>query len=85
MARFLLAPETFNLGETSRAVELAKELRARGHATHFTGFSTKYDAFIRENGFSLDLLTPRLSDKDAERMIDFDQGRSIRLPAANRR
>ncbi len=80
MARFLLAPETFNLGETSRAVELAEELRARGHATHFIGFSVKYEAFIRENGFTLDLLSPRLSDKDAKRMIDFDQGRSIRLP-----
>ncbi len=80
MARFLFAPETFNLGETSRAVEIARELQARGHAIHFTGYSTKYEAFIRDNGFSLELLSPRLSDRDAARMIDFDQGRSLRVP-----
>ncbi len=80
MARFLLAPETFNLGETSRAVEIARELRSRGHAIHFTGYSTKYEEFIRDNGFSLELLSPRLSDRDAARMLDFDQGRSLRVP-----
>lgn len=37
--RVLLAPETFNLGETSRAVETAAALTDAGHAVHIMGYS----------------------------------------------
>jgi len=35
--RILLAPETVNLGETSRGVEVARALRENGHEVQFMG------------------------------------------------
>nr|WP_225752423.1 hypothetical protein [Pseudoclavibacter sp. Marseille-Q3772] len=39
MSRILFAPETFNLGETSRGVEVARELARRGYDVLFMGYS----------------------------------------------
>lgn len=80
MARVLLAPETFNLGETSRAIEVARELRAEGHEIRFSGYSERFADHVTDAGFVLDLLAPRLSEADADRLIAVDQGRSLRHP-----
>lgn len=79
-ARVLFAPETFNLGETSRGVEVARELRNRGHEVRFMGYSRRFADYVRDAGFTLDLLEPELSEADADALIAVDQGRGIRHP-----
>lgn len=78
--RILFAPETFNLGETTRAVETARQARDRGHEVHFMGYSRRFARYIRDAGFTLDLLDPELSERQADQLIAADQGRSVRHP-----
>lgn len=78
--RILFAPETFNLGETSRGVEVAREIESRGHEVRFMGYSRRFDEYVRDAGFTLDLLEPELSEADADALIAVDQGRGIRHP-----
>lgn len=78
--RILFAPETFNLGETTRAVETARQARERGHEVHFMGYSRRFARYIRDAGFTLDLLDPELSERQADQLIAADQGRSVRHP-----
>ena len=78
--RILFAPETFNLGETTRAVETAKQARDRGHEVHFMGYSHRFAGHILDAGFTLDLLDPELSEGQADQLIAADQGRSLRHP-----
>lgn len=78
--RVLFAPETFNMGETSRGVEVARTMRKAGHQVHFMGYSQRFAAHVRDAGFALDLLEPELSEADADRLIAVDQGRSLRSP-----
>lgn len=80
MARVLFAPETFNLGETSRGVEVARAMRADGHDIHFMGYSRRFGDYVRQAGFDLELLEPELSEADADRLIAVDQGRRVRHP-----
>lgn len=76
----LFAPETFNLGETSRGIEVARELRGLGHEVRFMGYSRRFADDVRRAGFTLDLLDPELSEEEADRLIAVDQGRSLRHP-----
>lgn len=78
--RILFAPETFNLGETSRAVEVARAVRDAGHEVRFMGYSRRFADHITSAGFDLELLDPELSEADADRLIAVDQGRAIRHP-----
>lgn len=78
--RILFAPETFNLGETSRAVEVATAVRGRGHDVLFMGYSRQLIPWVQEAGFDCELLSPELSDADAAQLIAVDQGRSLRHP-----
>lgn len=78
--RVLFAPETFNLGETSRGVEIAKAMRKDGHETLFMGYSERLAGYVRGAGFTLELLEPRLSGADITRIMDVDQYRSLRAP-----
>lgn len=78
--RILFAPETFNLGETSRAVEVAQALRADGHEVRFMGYSQRFAEYVREAGLDIELLDPELSERDADRLIAVDQGRGLRHP-----
>ena len=72
--RFLFAPETFNLGETSRGVEVARALARAGHDVRFMGYSRTYAPYIREAGFDLDLLAPEVDDALAARFFALAQG-----------
>ena len=78
--RVLFAPETFNLGETSRAVEVAREVKALGHEVAFMGYSARFADFVRDAGFGLTLLEPRLSEAQADQLIAVDQRRGTRHP-----
>ncbi|WP_246957401.1 nucleotide disphospho-sugar-binding domain-containing protein [Brachybacterium sp. Marseille-Q7125] len=80
MSRILFAPETFNLGETSRGVEVARVLARRGHDVLFMGYSPRFANCVRDAGFALNLLEPSLSDADADALIAVDQGRRLRHP-----
>ncbi|WP_147916253.1 glycosyltransferase [Ruania zhangjianzhongii] len=78
--RILFAPETFNLGETSRAVEVAKHLTRWGHDVLFMGYSRRFADYVRRAGFTLEFLDPELSERQADQLIAADQGRSLRHP-----
>lgn len=78
--RILFAPETFNLGETSRAVEVARQIRSMGHEVLFMGYSERFADYVRDAGFPLELLDPALTEKQADQIIAVDQGRSLRHP-----
>lgn len=80
MARILFVPETFNLGETTRAIEIARAVRRLGHDVHFVGYSRRFSSRVTNAGFSFDLLNPELSEAQADMLIAADQGRSIRHP-----
>ena len=73
--RILFVPETFNLGETSRAIEVARHIEREGHEARFAGYSTRFAEHVREAGFPLDLLAPTLTEEQADRLIAVDQGR----------
>lgn len=78
--RVLFAPETFNLGETSRAIEVARHLRRSGHEVRFMGYSRRFADHVRDAGFTIELLDPELGEDEADQLIAADQGRSIRHP-----
>lgn len=80
MARILFVPETFNLGETTRAIEIARAVLRLGHDVHFVGYSRRFSSRVTTAGFSFDLLSPELTEAQADMLIAADQGRSIRHP-----
>ena len=77
--RILFAPETINVAEVTRSIEVAKRMPA-GVECLFTGFSPRNRELIEGAGFELILGHPRLSDAQARQALDFDQGRSLRQP-----
>lgn len=78
--RVLFAPETFNLGETSRAIEVARQLRRSGHEVRFMGYSRRFADHVGDAGFTIELLAPELGEDEADQLIAADQGRSFRHP-----
>lgn len=56
----LFAPETFNIAETTRMIEIAKALRDE-YECRFSGYSEEYAYLIREAGFAYHALEPQLS------------------------
>ncbi|WP_017587405.1 nucleotide disphospho-sugar-binding domain-containing protein [Nocardiopsis ganjiahuensis] len=79
MSTVLFAPETFNLAETTRAIEVARRLRDR-HECVFAGYSQRYAGLVEEAGFEYHPLSPELTDAQADQLIRFDQGRSANHP-----
>ncbi|WP_043598813.1 glycosyltransferase [Cellulomonas flavigena] len=73
----VLAPETFNLAETTRAIEVARALAGR-HRCVFSGYSERYASLVRDAGFEIRMLEPVLTDAQAEQLLRFDQGRALR-------
>jgi UDP:flavonoid glycosyltransferase YjiC (YdhE family) len=78
--RVLFAPETFNLGETSRAIEVARHLRRTGHEVRFMGYSRRFAHHVGDAGFTIELLDPELGEDEADQLIAVDQGRRFRHP-----
>lgn len=79
MGTVLFAPETFNLAETTRAIEVARCLRGR-HSCVFAGYSERYADLVRDAGFDYHALAPPLTDAQADQVIRFDQGRALSHP-----
>jgi UDP:flavonoid glycosyltransferase YjiC (YdhE family) len=75
----LFAPETFNLAETTRSIEVAKKC-----SEHFTclfmGYSEKYVYLIEEANFQFIYLKPHLNEADIEQIMKVDQGKGIKHP-----
>lgn len=75
----LFAPETFNLAEVTRGIEVARRMPAEVRC-QFMGYSRRYASVITEAGFDLTLLEPELTDREAEQLYALDQGRGVRHP-----
>ncbi|MBQ1084261.1 glycosyltransferase [Nocardiopsis sp. B62] len=84
MSTVLFAPETFNLAETTRAIEVARQLRGR-HECVFAGYSERYAGLIEDEGFEYHPLSPELTDEQADQLIRFDQGRGVSHPFTTER
>ncbi len=79
MSTVLFAPETFNLAETTRAIEVARHLRDR-HECVFAGYSERYAGLIETAGFEYHPLSPELTEAQADQLIRFDQGQGVNHP-----
>lgn len=79
MKTILFAPATFNLAETTRMIEIAKQMRKNYHCV-FCGFSKTYLKLIKEAEFEVTLLSPTLTPQQEAAIIKFDQGKSLKNP-----
>lgn len=79
MPMILFAPAVFNLAETTRMIEVAKQMQGNHHCEFF-GFSKTFASLIIESGFTYHLLTPTLTEKQEEQIIKLDQLRSFKNP-----
>ncbi len=83
MKTILFAPATFNLGETTRMIEVAKGIQQYHNDKYnciFFCFSRKYLPLIEQANFEVHLLTPILSELQGKQFIEVDQGRSLKFP-----
>src|SRR5699024_619422 len=78
-APVLFAPETFNLAEVTRGIEVARHVATR-RPVLFCGFSRRYATRIRQAGFEFHLLAPELSEHEANQLLALDQGKALRNP-----
>ena len=80
MSRILFSPESFNMGETTRCIEIARVARERGHTVLFHVYSPKYLGLLENAGLPVHLREPMMSDAQAEQIMALDQGRGVRHP-----
>ena len=80
MSRILFSPESFNMGETTRCIEIARVARERGHTALFHVYSPKYLGLLESAGLPVHLREPIMSDAEAEQIMALDQGRGVRHP-----
>lgn len=80
MSRILFSPESFNMGETTRCIEIARVARERGHTVLFHVYSPKYVGLLESAGLPAHLREPIMSDAEAEQIMALDQGRGVRHP-----
>ena len=80
MSRILFSPESFNMGETTRCIEIARVARERGHTVLFHVYSPKYLGLLESAGLPVHLREPIMSDAEAEQIMALDQGRGVRHP-----
>src|SRR5699024_10488486 len=78
-APVLFAPETFNLAEVTRGIEVARRLATR-RPVLFCGLSRRYANRIVQAGFEFRLLSPELSEHEADQLLALDQGKALRNP-----
>ena len=79
MKTLLFAPETFNLAETTRMIEVAKACKPQANC-FFIGYSREFSALIEAEGFPFTLLSPELTSQDITVIMKFDQGKSLKNP-----
>lgn len=80
MSRILFSPESFNMGETTRCIEIARAAQERGHTVLFHVYSPKYLGLLENAGLPVHLREPIMSDAEAEQIMALDQGRGVRHP-----
>ena len=80
MSRILFSPDSFNMGETTRCIEIARVARERGHTVLFHVYSPKYLGLLESAGLPVHLREPIMSDTEAEQIMALDQGRGVRHP-----
>lgn len=80
MSRILFSPESFNMGETTRCIEIARMARERGHTVLFHVYSPKYIGLLESAGLPVHLREPIMSDAEVEQIMALDQGRGLRHP-----
>ncbi len=80
MSRILFSPESFNMGETTRCIEIARVARERGHTVLFHVYSPKYIGLLESAGLPVHLREPIMSDAEVEQIMALDQGRGVRHP-----
>ena len=80
MSRILFSPESFNMGETTRCIEIARVARERGHTVLFHVYSPQYIGLLESAGLPAHLREPIMSDAEAEQIMALDQGRGVRHP-----
>lgn len=80
MSRILFSPESFNMGETTRCIEIARVARERGHTVLFHVYSPKYLGLLENAGLPVHLREPIMSDAEVEQIMALDQGRGVRHP-----
>lgn len=83
MPTIVFAPAVFNLVETTRMIEIAKQLPDTYHCD-FIGFSSTFAPLITAAGFEYHLLSPVLTIQQEKQIIAFDQGKSFKNPFTKR-
>lgn len=73
----LFAPESFNLAEVTRGIEVARRMDAE---CVFAGYSRRYAGVVEEAGFEFRYLQPELTQEQADQLLALDQGRTLRHP-----
>ncbi len=79
MKTLVFAPETLNIAETTRMIEIAKEARDRFHCIFF-GYSDVYSSLIEQAGFEFRRMTPWLSKEKVEHLWKVDRMESFKDP-----
>ena len=80
MIRIIFSPESYNLGETTRAIEVARAARENGHEILFHIYSERYAHLIEQFDMPLYLAQPLMSDAEIKQIMSFDQGRGLKHP-----
>jgi UDP:flavonoid glycosyltransferase YjiC (YdhE family) len=75
----LFAPETFNLAETTRSIEVAKRCSTYFNCI-FIGYSKKYAYLIEEANFEFIHLQPNLMEEEIDQIMKVDQLKGIKHP-----
>jgi MGT family glycosyltransferase len=69
-----------NLAEVTRAIEVAKACQARGAEVGFFTHGGAHERRIRQAGFELTTLKPRITPEKNQYLMDLDQGRALGQP-----
>ena len=80
MSRILFSPESFNMGETTRGIEIARVAQDRGHKVLFHIYSPKYRGLLESARLPVHLREPIMTDDEAKQLMALDQGRGVRHP-----
>lgn len=80
MSRILFSPESFNMGETTRGIEIARVVQDRGHKVLFHIYSPKYRGLLESARLPVHLREPIMTDAEAKQLMALDQGKGVRHP-----
>ncbi len=79
MKTILFAPETINIAETTRMIEIAKACCGQFHCVFF-GYSDKFSGLIEQAGFEFRRMQPWLTDEKIEHLWKVDRMESFEDP-----